>query len=198
MPTPIGTAVNDLLVDHFPKIVNLDFTAKMEGDLDKVADGNEDWIGLLRRFYGPFESELEEAEKKLPRLELRDEPTDEICPTCGRPMVIKHGRFGKFISCSGYPECKTTKPIVKETGATCPKCAGAIVERRSRKGRVFYGCANYPKCDFISWDAVAPERCPVCGSYVLAKTRRGGNVQLQCAADRHHDVASLASAATGS
>ncbi|HMF27308.1 MAG TPA: type I DNA topoisomerase [Candidatus Cybelea sp.] len=192
VPTPIGIAVNDLLVEHFPKIVNLDFTAQMEGDLDRIAEGHEDWIGLLRRFYGPFESELKEAEKKLPRLELRDEPTDEICPTCGRPMVIKHGRFGKFISCSGYPECKTTKPIVKETGASCPKCSGAIVERRSKKGRVFYGCSNYPKCDFISWDAVVPERCPVCGSHVLAKTRRGGNVQLQCAADRTHDVTRIA------
>jgi DNA topoisomerase I len=196
VPTPIGAAVNDLLVEHFPKIVNLDFTARMEGDLDRVADGHEDWIGLLRRFYGPFETELEEAQKKLPRLELRDEPTDEICPACGRPMVIKHGRFGKFISCSGYPECKTTKPIVKETGAACPKCDGAIVERRSKKGRVFYGCANYPKCDFISWDAVVPERCPVCGSHVLAKTRRGGATQLQCAADRDHDVTPLASAAS--
>jgi len=195
MPTPIGTAVNDLLVEHFPKIVNLDFTARMEGDLDRVAEGNEDWIALLRRFYGPFESELEAAEKKLPRLELRDEPTDEICPTCGRPMVIKHGRFGKFISCSGYPECKTTKPIVKETGAACPRCGGAIVERRSKKGRTFYGCANYPKCDFISWDAVVPERCPACGSHVLAK-RRGGNVLLQCAADRTHDVSGLAPAAS--
>ncbi len=196
VPTPIGIAVNDLLVEHFPKIVNLDFTARMEGDLDRIAEGHEDWVGLLRSFYGPFESELEEAEKKLPRLELRDEPTDEICPNCGRPMVIKHGRFGKFISCSGYPECKTTKPIVKTTGADCPKCGGAIVERRSKKGRVFYGCANYPKCDFISWDAVAPGRCPVCGSYVLAKTRRGGNVRLQCAADRTHDVAQLAPAAS--
>ncbi len=198
MPTPIGFAVNDLLVEHFPKIVNLDFTARMEGDLDRVAEGNEDWIALLRSFYGPFESELEAAEKKLPRLELRDEPTDEICPTCGRPMVIKHGRFGKFISCSGYPECKTTKPIVKETGAACPRCGGAIVERRSKKGRTFYGCANYPKCDFISWDAVVPERCPACGSHVLAKTRRGGNVTLQCAADRSHDVTALTPAAASS
>jgi DNA topoisomerase-1 len=196
VPTPIGAAVNDLLVEHFPKIVNLDFTAQMEGDLDRIADGHEDWIALLRRFYGPFESELEEAEKRLPRLELRDEPTDEICPTCGRPMVIKHGRFGKFISCSGYPECKTTKPIVKETGAACPKCGGAIVERRSRKGRLFYGCANYPSCDFISWDAVVPERCPVCGSHVLAKNRRGGGVHLQCAADRSHDVTPLAKASS--
>jgi DNA topoisomerase-1 len=192
VPTFIGTAVNDLLVEHFPNIVNLDFTARMEGDLDRVAEGHEDWIKLLRQFYGPFESELVAAEEKLPRLELRDEPTDEICPNCGRPMVIKTGRFGRFISCSGYPECKTTKPIVKETGAACPKCGGAVVERRSKRGRTFYGCANYPKCDFISWDPVIPERCPVCGSYVISKTRRGGAVQLQCAADRTHDVSALA------
>ncbi|MBV8582496.1 MAG: type I DNA topoisomerase [Candidatus Eremiobacteraeota bacterium] len=192
MPTEIGVAVNDLLVEHFPKIVNLDFTASMEGDLDKVAVGGEDWVGLLRQFYGPFESELEAAEKKLPRLELRDEPTDELCPACGRPMVIKTGRFGKFISCSGYPECKTTKPIVKDTGAKCPKCGGSIVERRSKKGRTFYGCANYPKCDFVSWDRVIADPCPVCGSYVVAKTRRGGNVQFECAADKQHDVSPIA------
>jgi DNA topoisomerase-1 len=196
VPTEIGTAVNDLLVDHFPKIVNLDFTARMEGDLDRVAEGHEDWIGLLRRFYGPFHDELEAAEKKLPRLELRDEPTDEICPNCGRPMVIKTGRFGRFISCSGYPECKTTKPIVKETGAICPKCGGAIVERRSKRGRTFYGCANYPNCDFVSWDPVATERCPVCGSHVVSKTRRGGITHLECAADRGHDVSRLSTPAS--
>jgi DNA topoisomerase I len=192
MPTEIGVAVNDLLVEHFPKIVNLDFTATMEGDLDKVAVGHEDWVGLLRSFYGPFENELQTAEQKLPRLELRDEPTDEICHVCGRPMVIKTGRFGKFISCSGYPECKTTKPIVKDTGAKCPKDGGAIVERRSKKGRTFYGCANYPKCDFVSWDRVVPEPCPVCGSYVVAKTRRGGTTLYECAADKTHDVSAVA------
>jgi DNA topoisomerase-1 len=188
MPTEIGTAVNDLLVEHFPKILNLAFTAQMEGDLDKVAVGHENWVTLLRSFYGPFASELEEAEKRLPRLELRDEPTDEICPKCGRPMVIKTGRFGRFISCTGYPECKTAKPIVKETGVPCPKCGGAIVERRSKKGRTFYGCANYPNCDFISWDPVVVQRCPVCGSYVVSKTRRGGAARLECAADRTHHV----------
>ena len=192
MPTEIGAAVNDLLVEHFPKIVNLDFTASMEGDLDKVAVGSEDWVALLRGFYGPFAGELESAQQKLPRLELRDEPTDEICPNCGRPMVIKTGRFGKFISCSGYPECKTTKPIVKDTGAKCPKDGGAILERRSRKGRTFFGCANYPNCDFVSWDRVVAEPCPVCGSYVTAKTRRGGEVRYECAAERTHDVSALA------
>ncbi len=193
MPTPIGEAVNDLLVEHFPDVVNLAFTAEMEGDLDKVAEGQEDWATLLATFYGPFSAELEEAERKLPRFVPQEEPTDEICPNCGRPMVIKMGRFGKFISCTGYPECKTTRPIVKDTGAKCPKDGGAVVERRSRKGRTFYGCINYPKCDFISWDRVIPERCPVCGSHVVTKVRRG-TTRLECAADREHDVSSLESA----
>ena len=193
-PTEIGVAVNDLLAEHFPDIVDLRFTAQMEGDLDKVAEGGEDWVRLLDKFYGPFVHELEEAEKKLPRLEIKDEPTDEICPNCGKPMVIKTGRFGRFISCTGYPECKTTRPILKDTGAKCPKDGGMIVERKSRKGRIFYGCANYPKCDFVSWDRVVPQPCPVCGSYVVAKTRRGGTTTLECSADKTHDVSSLAPA----
>ena len=196
-PTEIGIAVNDLLAEHFKDIVDLKFTAGMEGDLDKVAEGNADWVGILRNFYGPFAHQLEDAEKKLPRLEIKDEPTDEICPNCQRPMVIKTGRFGKFISCTGYPECKTTKPIVKDTGAKCPKDGGMVVERRSKKGRTFYGCANYPKCDFVSWDRVIPQPCPVCGGHVVAKNRRGGVVHLQCAADKEHDVSSLAKAAGG-
>jgi DNA topoisomerase-1 len=109
-------------------------------------------------------------------------------------MVIKTGRFGKFISCSGYPECKTTKPIVKDTGAKCPKDGGAIVERRSKKGRTFYGCANYPNCDFVSWDRVVAEPCPVCGSYVVAKARRGGTTLYECSADKAHDVSAVARA----
>jgi DNA topoisomerase I len=196
-PTDIGIAVNDLLAEHFKEIVDLKFTAGMEGDLDKVAEGHVDWVGVLREFYTPFAHDLEEAEKKLPRLEIKDEPTDEICPNCGRPMVIKTGRFGRFISCTGYPECKTTKPIVKDTGAKCPKDGGMIVERRSKKGRTFYGCANYPNCDFVSWDRVIPEPCPVCGSYVVAKNRRGGVVHLECAASKEHDVSSLAKPSGG-
>ncbi len=194
-PTEIGIAVNDLLAEHFPDIVDLKFTAQMEGDLDKVADGGEDWVRVLDHFYGPFVQKLEQAEQKLPRLEIKDEPTDEVCPNCSRPMVIKMGRFGRFISCSGYPECKTTRPILKDTGAKCPKDGGMIVERKSKKGRVFYGCANYPKCDFVSWDRVVPQPCPVCGAYVVAKTRRGGVTVLECSADKQHDVAALATSA---
>jgi len=195
VPTEIGGAVNDLLSEHFPDIVDLNFTAQMEGDLDKVAEGGEDWVALLDHFYGPFLHRLKAAEKQLPRLELKDEPTDEVCPNCSRPMVIKTGRFGRFISCTGYPECKTTRPILRDTGVKCPKDGGMIVERRSRKGRIFYGCANYPKCDFVSWDRVVPQPCPICGSHVVAKNRRGGGVTLQCSANRAHDVRSIEQAA---
>jgi DNA topoisomerase-1 len=188
-PTEIGEAVNDLLVEHFKEIVDLKFTASMETQLDELAERGGSWdktAALLGNFYRPFALELEEAERKLPKLEQRDEPTDEICPNCGKPMVIKTGRFGRFMSCTGYPECKTTKPILKDSGAVCPKCGGMIAERRSRKGRTFYGCANYPKCDFVSWDKVAPQRCAVCGDYVVEKARRGGNVTYLCHTDKTH------------
>ncbi|MGH7708539.1 MAG: type I DNA topoisomerase [Vulcanimicrobiaceae bacterium] len=189
-PTEIGAAVNDLLAEHFRDIMDLTYTAKMERELDEVADRNADWVEVVRNFYGPFAAELEEAERKLPKLELKDEPTDEICENCGRPMVIKTGRFGRFISCSGYPECKTTKPIVKETGALCPRDGGKVIERKSRRGRTFYGCANYPKCDFVSWDKVVPEPCPICGAYVVAKSRRGA-LMLVCSADKEHDTSAI-------
>jgi DNA topoisomerase-1 len=193
-PTDIGISVNDLLAEHFTDVVDLAFTASMEEKLDRVAEGNEDWVGVLDAFYGKFAHDLAVAEEKLPKFEQRDEPTDEICPNCQRPMVIKTGRFGRFISCTGYPECKTTRPILKDSGAICPKDGGMIAERKSRKGRTFFGCANYPKCDFVSWDRVLPERCPECGSYVTAKTRRGGVLLLECHADKEHDVSSLAQA----
>ncbi|HEV3157828.1 MAG TPA: type I DNA topoisomerase [Candidatus Baltobacteraceae bacterium] len=189
-PTEIGITVNDLLVEHFSDIVDLHDTAKMERELDEIAEHKIEWVDVLRNFYGPFERKLVEAERKLPKIEIKDEPTDEICSNCGRPMVIKMGRFGKFISCTGYPECKTTKPIVKETGAICPRDGGKVLERKSRRGRTFYGCANYPKCDFVSWDRIIPEPCPICGAYVTVKSRRKELV-FQCSADKTHDVSSL-------
>ncbi len=192
-PTEIGIAVNDLLQEHFTGIMDLRYTAKMEGELDQVEDQKMDWVDVLRAFYGPFEHDLEEAERKLPKLEIKDEPTDEVCEKCGLPMVIKTGRFGRFISCTGYPECKTTKPILKETGALCPKDGGKVVERRSRRGRTFYGCANYPACDFVSWDRVVPEPCPVCGSYVVAKSKRGV-LTFECHADKTHDTGAIGEA----
>ena len=193
-PTEIGTAVNALLEEHFKEIMNLAYTATMESKLDAVAEQNANWVDVLRDFYGPFERDLAEAELKLPKVELKDEPTDEICEKCGRPMVIKTGRFGRFISCSGYPECKTTKPILKDTGALCPKDGGKIVERKSRKGRTFFGCANYPACDFVSWDRVVADPCPVCGAYVTVKAKRGVPT-FECSADKGHDVSAIGSAA---
>jgi len=194
-PTDIGMSVNDLLAEHFTDVVDPKFTALMEGELDGVADRGDDWVAVLRTFYDKFSLELAAAEEKLPKFEQRDEPTDEICPNCSKPMVIKTGRFGRFISCSGYPECKTTKPILKDSGAICPKDGGMIAERKSRKGRTFFGCANYPKCDFVSWDRVVPDPCPVCGDYVVAKTKRGGAVSFECHADKTHDTSTMGGAA---
>jgi len=198
-PTEIGIAVNDLLAEHFKEIVDVGFTASMEHKLDAIEENpSADWqnaVTVLQDFYRPFEHDLAEAERKLPKVEMRDEPTDEICPNCARPMVIKTGRFGRFISCTGYPQCKTTRPILKETGAICPKDGGKVVERKSRKGRTFYGCSNYPNCDFVSWDRVVPEPCPVCGAYVVAKTRRGGVLNFECSADKTHDTSAIGATA---
>ncbi len=193
-PTDIGISVNDLLAEHFTDVVDPKFTALMEGELDGVADRGDDWVAVLRTFYDKFSRELATAEEKLPKFEQRDEPTDEICPNCGKPMVIKTGRFGRFISCTGYPECKTTKAILKDSGAICPKDGGMIAERKSRKGRTFYGCANYPACDFVSWDRVVPDPCPVCGDYVVAKPKRGGAVAFICHTDKEHDTSTMGGA----
>jgi DNA topoisomerase-1 len=189
-PTEIGLQVNDLLAEHFTDIMDLQYTAKMESELDQVEENALDWRAVLQQFYDPFVRDLDEAEKKLPKLELKDEPTDEICPNCSRPMVIKTGRFGRFISCTGYPECKTTKAILKDTGAKCPKDGGIVVERKSKRGRTFFGCANYPACDFVSWDRVVPEPCPVCGAYVTAKSKRGV-LTFVCSKDKEHDTSAL-------
>ena len=189
-PTEIGMAVNDLLAEHFRDIMNLAYTAKMESELDQVEEHKMNWVDVLAKFYEPFERDLAAAQLKLPKVEQRDEPTDEICVNCGRPMVIKTGRFGKFISCSGYPECKTTKPILKDTGAVCPKDGGMIAERKSRRGRTFFGCANYPACDFVSWDRVVPEPCPVCGAYVTVKSKRG-TLTFECSKDKAHDTSAM-------
>jgi len=189
-PTEIGMQVNDLLAEHFKDIMDLTYTAKMESELDGVEEHGMDWRVVLGQFYTPFIHDLDEAEKKLPKVELKDEPTDEICPKCGKAMVIKTGRFGRFISCTGYPECKTTKPILKDTGAICPKDGGMVVERKSKRGRTFFGCANYPACDFVSWDRVIAEPCPECGAYVVAKSKRGV-LTFVCSKDKEHDTSAI-------
>jgi DNA topoisomerase-1 len=176
-PSEIGFLVNDMLVEHFPEVVDIDFTASMESDLDKVEEGTADWQHIIRQFYEPFERTLERAEAAIPVVEMPEVEIGEPCPQCGRPLVRKHGRFGEFIACSGYPECKYTRPI--GIGVACPKCGGEIVARRSRRGRTFYGCGTYPNCDFTAWDRPTDQPCSKCGSLTVLKLLRRGN-ELRC------------------
>jgi len=170
-PTDIGILVNNLLVKHFPKIVDIKFTAKMEKDLDEIAQGKEKWVPLIERFYAPFEKNLEQKYQEIDKKEITEEKSDEVCEKCGSPMIIKIGRYGKFLACSSFPKCKNTKPIEKILGIKCPKCFnGEIVEKTTKKGKIFYGCNQYPKCDFALWDKPINEKCPKCNS-LLVKTR---------------------------
>ncbi len=171
VPTELGCAVTGLLKDKFPKIVNTKFTAQMEINLDRVGSGEEDYIRMLDEFYTDFEKNLDKAkaEMKNVKIQLEEDTTDIPCEKCGRMMVIKTGRYGRFLACPGYPECKNAKPLIVNTGARCPECGGEIIERKSKKGHVFYGCGNWPKCNFMSWDAPAGENCPECGKALFRK-----------------------------
>ncbi|MDR7451570.1 MAG: type I DNA topoisomerase [Armatimonadota bacterium] len=162
-PTDLGRLVNDLLVEHFSDVMDYDFTATLEEELDQIEEGARDWKTVVQHFYRPFEQDLRQAELTMPELETPVVEIGEACPQCGRPLVRKHGRFGEFIACSGFPDCKYTRPL--GIGVACPQCkVGEIVERRSRRGRIFYGCSTYPSCTFTSWDRPTDRRCPVCGS----------------------------------
>lgn len=172
-PTELGEIVNDLLVNHFSEVVDIGFTASMEEELDEVAQGERAWDGLLHDFYGPFSQKLDRAEVEMPSVEIKPEPAGIDCEKCGRPMLIKRGRFGRFIACSGYPACRNAKPLTNPIGVSCPKCGGDIVERRTKRGRVFYGCTNYPNCDFAEWQRPVPEPCPVCGGLMVANEKKG-------------------------
>ncbi len=186
IPDEIGYVVTDMLAEYFPEIVNKNFTSEMERRLDRVEEAHDDWVSLLREFYGPFAKELAHADEVIPKVELVEEETDEVCPACGRPMKIKTGRFGKFIACSGYPECKTTKPIVKDSGVVCPRDGGRMLERRSRRGRTFWGCEKYPACDFVAWDPpIVGSACRECGAFLVRKRGRGGT-HVVCSQDAHH------------
>ncbi|BDG59341.1 type I DNA topoisomerase [Caldinitratiruptor microaerophilus] len=182
VPTELGERVVELLKEYFPEIIDVEFTAHMEAELDRIEEGQEHWQELLTRFYGPFEATLREAEEKIGGFELQDEETDETCPRCGRRLVIKYGRFGRFMACPGFPECKFTKPILEETGVTCPACGqGVLVERRSRKGRRFYGCSRYPECDFVVWQRPVPGRyCPECGGILVERRTREEGLVHAC------------------
>ena len=177
-PTELGEATTNLLKEKFPKIVNVKFTAGMESQLDDVESGKTDYIQMLHDFYGDFEATLAKAKVDMQgqKIKLKEDETDIPCDKCGRNMIIKSGRFGKFLACPGYPECKNTKPLVLETKATCPVCGGKVIEKKTKKGYAFYGCGNYPECNFMTWDKPTDETCPQCGKYLFKK--KGG--MLSC------------------
>ncbi len=177
-PTPLGDTITLLLEDHFKHIVDVKFTAKMESDLDKIEEGKEEWVDVLKEFYSDFSKTLTKAEKDLDgkRVKVPDEPTDLVCEECGKPMVIKIGPYGKFLGCSGFPECKNTKKIVNETGGFCPKCGGKMLAKKSKKGKPFFGCENYKDCNYMTWDTPISETCPKCGKTLFKKTGKNGKI----------------------
>lgn len=177
-PTPLGEITTKLMIDLFPEIVDVDFTANMERQLDDVDSGKTDWVETLDSFYQEFAETLAIAEKEASgeRIVVPDEETDVVCELCGRKMVIKSGRYGKFLACPGYPECKNTKKIVKETGGICPKCGGKIIAKKSKNNRLFYGCSNYPNCDFVTWNEPSTELCPRCGKTLFKKKGKAGGL----------------------
>ena len=171
-PTETGEVVNDLITEHFPNIVDVGFTARMEEDLDRIASGEQSWVDTVSRFYIPFAEQVAKAEDLMPEMKTDPEPIGRACPESGHDLVIRWGRYGKFISCSNFPECRYTEPLLEKIGVKCPKDSGELIERKTRKGRVFYGCANYPTCDFTSWKRPLPTPCPQCGGLLVVANKR--------------------------
>ena len=180
VPTELGEIVHEVMVEFFPDIIDVEFTARLEKGLDYVEDVKMPWIELIDTFYKEFETHLKIAEQEMEKIEIKDEPAGEDCENCGNPMVFKMGRYGKFMACSNFPDCRNTKPIIKEIGVTCPSCKeGQIIERKSKKKRLFYGCSRFPECEFISWDKPLPRSCPKCEGVLVEKKLKKG-VQVQC------------------
>ncbi|MEC1697165.1 type I DNA topoisomerase [Schinkia azotoformans] len=180
IPTELGTIVHELIIEFFPEILDLEFTAKMETSLDLIEEGQTNWVEIIDEFYQGFEKRLRVAEKEMQEVEIKDEPAGEDCEQCGSPMVYKMGRFGKFMACSNFPDCRNTKAIVKEIGVKCPTCKeGNIIERKSKKKRIFYGCDTYPNCEFLSWDKPIARACPKCSGLLVEKKSKQG-LQVQC------------------
>lgn len=180
VPTELGEIVHQLIIEFFPDIVDVEFTAKMEQDLDNIEDGNVNWVKIIDEFYKDFEKDLEKAEQEMQEIEIKDEPAGEDCEQCGSPMVFKMGRYGKFMACSNFPDCRNTKAIVKEIGVKCPNCKeGNIIERKSKKRRIFFGCDRYPECEFLSWDKPLARSCPKCEGLLVEKKLKKG-VQVSC------------------
>lgn len=171
IPTELGITVNNLLREFFPDILNLDFTAELEDQLDLVGEGKEEWRLVVRKFYEKFQQDLAVAQREMDMVTIEDEVSEEVCQHCGRHLVVKRGRFGKFLACPGYPECKNSKPLLNKINVPCPKCGNEIVLRRSKKGRPFYGCEKYPDCDFVSWKRPVKEQCPQCGAQLVVEKK---------------------------
>lgn len=179
-PTELGEIVNNIVSEYFKQIVDLEFTAEMEEKLDNVEEGNENWNEVVGQFFTPLKDAIDIAEREVAKITIEDKVTDIQCEKCGRNMVIKHGRFGDFLACPGYPDCKNTKPLVEELEVKCPKCSGNILVKKSKKGRKFYGCSSYPDCDFVSWFEPAVEKCSVCGSMMVKKYSKSKGNYLEC------------------
>lgn len=188
-PTELGLIVNESVKEYFPEIVEVDFTANMEALLDRVANGEITWKKVIETFYGDFKLHVERAEEEMEKIEIKDEPAGEDCEKCGSPMVIKMGRYGKFMACSNFPDCRNTKAIVKSIGVPCPKCDdGEVVERKSKKNRIFYGCTNFPECDYISWDKPVARKCPKCETQ-LVERKKGKTMQVACPSCEYEEKA---------
>lgn len=180
IPTELGEIVIESIMEFFSEVINVEFTVQMESDLDKIEDGQVDWISIIDEFYQDFAISLKKAEEEMEEVEIKDEYAGEDCEKCGSPMVIKMGRFGKFMACSNFPECRNTKAIVKQIGVDCPLCEeGQVIERKSKNKRIFYGCDQYPKCEFVSWDKPINRKCPKCDHYLVEKKIKKG-MQVQC------------------
>jgi len=176
--TELGNIVHGIIRQYFASINDLHFTAQMESELDDVENGKENWKEVIRQFYDSFEPQVEKAMEELEKVKIEDESTDVICDKCGRHMVLKIGKYGKFYACPGFPECRNTKPYFEKIGVTCPKCGGQILIKKTKKGRIYYGCENYPDCDFMSWDRPSQRECPKCGQRLYEK--RGKQRKLVC------------------
>lgn len=180
VPTELGFIVVDLLKDNFNNIVEVEFTAKMEEELDLIEEGQMEWRQVIREFYEPFAEDLQKAQQRIEKVEIKDEEAGKDCPQCGRPLLIKYGRFGKFLACSGFPECRHTESINEDTGVKCPHCGGTIIALKTKKGRKFYGCSNYPDCTFRSWNKPTGEKCVHCGDAMVEKMDKTHGVQVVC------------------
>ncbi|MBA3926511.1 type I DNA topoisomerase [Listeria rustica] len=181
VPTELGEIVHELIRDYFPEILDVQFTANMEAELDEVEHGQMQWVKVIDQFYQGFEKNVERADKEMEKIEIKDEPAGIDCDLCGAPMVFKMGKYGKFLACSRFPDCRNTKPIVKEIGVICPKCnEGQVIERKSKKKRIFYGCDRYPACDYVSWDKPIARPCPKCNEKALVEKKLKKGVQIQC------------------